>query len=501
MDTSTADIPCFLRRCADVLLPGGIFINMERDKHVPGVTLSPELSDKGMHSLLLSTLPETHKLIANPWRNAGLSDPHLFPSASLSPTNVLILSQKLCPSQTTLKPSEALYQDDEAFVYEYVRGDEMRIQWEFTGLQSSQELDIWILATDGPDAGAAVGFTRALRKEFLFWTIRLVVFPQSYTELDRMSFLSTLPLYMRNELELVVSIEGLPLVPKMVPIPQNERSSVASSSKMDVSVPHGHVSLHALASYRVNASSLSGIIGSVVDGNGTGVSSGSTMAALTLGFCENLITLDSAIVSPVPSDISNVIQSTPSLIPAGVIATLAPGLNIFNVPSRFRRLRILLTHADTEIGIFIKWIYTSRGYEFIEVTSDIGLLDLSSHSLGDFNLIISGYDDNAYIQVLTSLLHPTQGRLFSWNGPDSTLVARLLQDPWSIGDALREGLDAIQSCVPPTNLFKNKQAPAYSQEKIASHLPVSFNPKKLYLILGGVGSIGAHIALYMYQVS
>ncbi|PPR01836.1 hypothetical protein CVT24_001782 [Panaeolus cyanescens] len=82
---------------------------------------------------------------------------------------------------------------EEGFVYAYSFGNEMDLQWELSGLNVLQKLNIWITATEGRDGGAAQGVTRALRREYVSWTVRLVIFPAKYDDNERQSIIENFP--------------------------------------------------------------------------------------------------------------------------------------------------------------------------------------------------------------------------------------------------------------------------------------------------------------------
>ncbi len=86
-------------------------------------------------------------------------------------------------------------------------------------------------------------------------------------------------------------------------------------------------------------------------------------------------------------------------------------------------------------------------------------------------------------------------RLFSLNE-----IGGLLQtDPWCIGDALRLAIPKTKS-VDLSSTKSNKMNDLIQNSGIGVKRAYLFDSQKSYLLIGGIGSLGLHIALWMYQV-
>ena len=67
-----------------------------------------------------------------------------------------------------------------AFVLTYVRGEEMKLQATLSSLDVSEPLTLLFIAQGEIDSSAAAGFTRALRREYPSWTVRVATFDSSW---------------------------------------------------------------------------------------------------------------------------------------------------------------------------------------------------------------------------------------------------------------------------------------------------------------------------------
>ncbi|KAJ7661571.1 acyl transferase domain-containing protein [Mycena polygramma] len=385
--------------------------------------------------------------------------------------------------------------DENSFLFIYELGDEMQLQWEFSGLNPSQELNIWILASEGLDAAAGLCLTRALRREYLFWDIRFASFPNTFSEAMRHNCLCSLPFCMNAEPDIIFSALGVPLVPRLVPLVFPSTTKLPSPGlhlRQDEAVVQ---ILHSSA-----YPDFSAFVASVVElGPGT-PDSEFKLGSLVVGFRHpsSGSAIDLGQTCSVPTASFPLNQSSVGRLPGVAASVLAPGLGLWSRPHRLRRLSILITHCDTAIGSTISGIYGREGLKFLPVNADATILNLARRGHGTFDLIISGYEDKVHVQILRTLLRPSTGKLFLW----CQELPRVLQkDPCTIGDALRvavsrgfltSSVDAGDGSLAPSIFSGPIDPPAPSLRAV-------FDAKKTYVILGGIGSLGASVAVYMAQ--
>ncbi|KAF7363153.1 putative polyketide synthase [Mycena venus] len=339
--------------------------------------------------------------------------------------------------------------DEDAFIFTYKFGEELQLQWEFSGLNPAQELDVWIIALEGTDAGASLCLTRALRREYLFWNIRFASFPSTFSKERQMNCLHALPFCMKAEPDVVFSPNGDPRVPRLVPlVPQpaaKATSSLSLSSQLDRE--QAVVQIHCASTYPT----FSAFIASVIQANPDTPEyrSGTPVVGLQLGASGGRVTVDLRSVVPACQ------SSTAECVPGIVASVLGLGLSTWNRSHRITGLSILITHCDTAIGSTVCEIYLHEGFKVSKTPADATVLDLARMGYETFDLIISGYEDKIHAQ-----------------------------DPCSLGDALRvavsKGFLDIAS-------------------RVSSSVGAMFDSDKTYVLLGGIGSLGASVAVYMVQ--
>ncbi|KAJ7877965.1 acyl transferase domain-containing protein [Mycena olivaceomarginata] len=383
--------------------------------------------------------------------------------------------------------------NEDAFLFNYMLGDEQQLQWDFSGLAPSQELEIWIIASEGADTAAGLGLARALRREYVFWTIRFVSFPSTFGEQLQRQCLQSLPHCLATEPDIIFSPLGEPLVPRLVPlVPPTEvqrKPFELNSLQHTLRPDHIFTHIHRTSIYPDFAA----IIASVIQTDLQEYPPGSLVVGLQNNASEGRAVIDAACVTPVDLPVSRTFVDK---VPGLVVAFLGPGLSTWKRSRRLGFLRILITHCDTAIGSTISEIYRHEGLEFSQIQQSASMLDLSHMGLERFDLIISGYENRTHVQILRSLCSST-GKLFLW---PQELPRFIREDPCSIGDALRL---AMSRGFPGTC---NSASDPLTFQHAKSDLPLEsppvgavFDPEKVYVILGGIGSIGAHISLWMAQ--
>ncbi|KAJ7656557.1 hypothetical protein B0H17DRAFT_1265163 [Mycena rosella] len=445
-----------ITKCDNILLPGGIFIVAE-------------------------FLPSYH---------AGFDGPpvcHLTPwKRVLDKMDYSVLHYSSDSFQCTIEAQKApwstgnpnpfpLFNPSDAFIFDYKLGEELELQWHFSGLNPAQVLEIWILASEGADSAAGLGLTRALRREYLFWEIRFVSFPSSFGDEMRHQCLASLPFCLKSEPEILFSSLGEPLVPRLVPL-------VAFTQT------------HRTSSY----SGFRAFVASALCPDVSGCQHGSFIVGLQHSASNSSI-VDVGATSIVPMKIFSAVDH----IAGVVVAVLGVGVSLWKRFHRLTSLRILITHSDNSIGASVcniylpsvyKRLYLRRGLKFSHIGQDATMLDLARMGQADFDVIISGYEDQTHIQLLQTLVCPSRGKIFLWH---QEVMALLERDPCSIGDALRAAEDSVES------LYQDLPSALVESVESVVHLdlPVDpraiFDPDKTYVILGGIGSIGAHIAFFM----
>ncbi|KAK7442939.1 hypothetical protein VKT23_015881 [Stygiomarasmius scandens] len=397
-----------------------------------------------------------------------------------------------------------LFDIAEHFAFHYAYGSEKYIQWEFSGLNPNQDLDIWLLAADGRDSNALLGLARCLRREYMRWTLRTVAFPAEINLGERVEILSSFSSSLKRETDFVYCKDGQLLVPRMVPIPKLKAPFPSAPRVLNMQdPPANHTQIQLVTSSASTNGSLFGFWGRVCH-DVRGFKADLIVAGLSSGPLDRLATVDSGTIAPVPCFQGSAMVDADQL--AGMaIAVLAPGRNSF-LQSRTSQSIVLVTHADSNIGRGIQELYRlHRVPKLICVPSGVTLMELATKGYQNFDLIISGYEYASglpFIQLLHSLLKPMAGKLFLWNHPTSGVPGILSQDPCAIGDALSIAFELVATFQRSEDLvfdYWDRRA-SLSPEICSLHSPeAQFSPDKFYILIGGFGSLGVHIARFMYQ--
>jgi len=91
-----------------------------------------------------------------------------------------------------------------------------------------------------------------------------------------------------------------------------------------------------------------------------------------------------------------------------------------------------------------------------------------------------------------------------WNDEETGLAVCLRHDPYSVGNALSYVFNAmikdIATISLPEHMFAMTESPARMVSGVKVMNKSSYDASKTYVILGGIGTIGVHLALFMYEV-
>ncbi|KAF7348023.1 putative polyketide synthase [Mycena sanguinolenta] len=477
-----------ITNCDNILLPGGtLILGCSALDHSSTMNCSVHPS---FHRLPAFDSTQ-HIAVLEEMGYSVLYTAHRFPSEAIC---FIVDAQK--PSwKPEASPIYTLL-DDDAFVFNYKFGDEEQLQWDFSGLTPSQELEIWILAAEGTDTAAGLGLIRALRREYLFWNIRFVSFPTAFTEEMQLDALGTLPSYMREEPEIIFSPTGEPLVPRIAPLSAFVHIQLRTQSPLschDLAPDHAIAEIHRTSRWP----NFSAFVASLIQVNSdvAECAPGSLVVGLHHRTLEGRTTIDlgSTCVTPRTISLDDIVDHIPGL----VVSVLGPGLNAYSRPHRIHALSILITHCDTLIGSTVCEMYSRDGLKFSRARHDASILDLVRMGGESFDLIISGYEDEIHAQVLRTLLRPSGGRLFLWL---SELPRILRDDPCSIGAALRAAgsIAFLKNAGDREGLLRS--IPPDTHDSLpGDETGAVFDPEKTYVILGGIGSLGASVAVFMVQ--
>ncbi|KAI0068533.1 polyketide synthase, partial [Artomyces pyxidatus] len=385
-------------------------------------------------------------------------------------------------------------------IIRYVLGEEMRILGEVSSFDTLSELSVWFVASAGLNGDASLGFVRSFRREYRLWTVRLVVFEASWTDEEVVEAVESLSEDADVELELSVDVYGSVFVPRIVAVPSPASQSTfdpekpwaySKSSLRQLSmpqVPDQHVCVH-VSAVSCNDGQFWEYVG-LIDGNPA-----RPVMGIYPGVLSNFTVVHSgSLAEHPPIDLDSDVSGPPVL--AMIIGVLAVGIPTFAHSERLKNAVILVTDSDTPTGRQVIEFYRRVGLEVVTLPSRPSLSEVRHAASRRPRLAVSGYEGLGDIQTLKTVVS-SDGKVFLWNHPEAGVSWVLDHDPWLIGDALRLAVKAggFELTVPlrrPINFV--------DMSSLKVDVEALFHPDKWYLLVGGIGTLGLKIALWMYQM-
>ncbi|KZT66074.1 hypothetical protein DAEQUDRAFT_752280 [Daedalea quercina L-15889] len=381
-------------------------------------------------------------------------------------------------------------------IVDYVRGRELELQRFFAEVDPLAPLSLWFVATDGLDGDASLGFSRSIRREYRSWNVHDVVFDASWSSEERKAAIHQLAADRTCEDELSVDANGIVSAPRIV-----ESAPPAEKIPFRADMPWVYEKgglkqispPHVAEDYvLVNVIGVAQKYGDAWTFVGNVEGKDSPVVGLTFGELSNVAV----------AHVGSLVDFTPldGLVPeifANAVAGSAIGSAAFAKPTRLERSKIAVTHADTALGSDIVAVYSRLGLHVLALPAKASLSDIRDVMGQKPRYIVSGSDGSYDNFLLDDLLHDPAFKTFDWNASRHGLKTVLADDPWSLGDILRSALgnepDFSELVRQPLELV---EAPLPEEVPIATDL---FNEKKVYLLIGGIGSLGLQIALWMYE--
>ena len=388
--------------------------------------------------------------------------------------------------------------DLNARIVEYVRGRELELQRFFAKVDPLAPLSLWFTAAAGLDGDASLGFSRSIRREYRSWNVHDVVFDGSWSQEERNAAVHQLAVDPHCEDELSVDADGLVSAPRILqsvppaekaPFKANEPWVYADGSLKQVSAPHVAED-HVL----VNVTGVAQKFGDAWSFVGRVEGKKSPVVGLVIGELSNVVV----------AHVGSLVDFAPraGLVPhvfAYAVAGSTLGPAALSNPTRLAKSKVVVTHADTALGSEIVAAYRRFGVQVLTLSEKASLSEVRAAVSQKPTYVVSGAIGSSDNVFLNDLLHSRDFKTFDWLDAHRGLKALLAEDPWSVGDVLRLTLDKYteysEVVREPLELI---DTPLPAEVPIATDL---FNEKKSYLLIGGIGSLGLQIALWMYEVS
>ena len=189
---------------------------------------------------------------------------------------------------------------------------------------------------------------------------------------------------------------------------------------------------------------------------------------------------------------------------ASTLLALAVGSQTLIRPLRLRgkRLLVVVEPDDQDLGRDIEVVAQNLGMHVTLLSSPLMEHELHQFYVDPAPYTVAGVRDARETTILRSLASSTSARVLLWNHPKEGIAHLTTKDPYVLGDAIRSALTYHSESprepsviyVQPVRLLDTSLVTATVSQDI-------FDPRVSYLLVGGVGSIGLHVALWMYQVS
>ncbi|PCH38979.1 KR-domain-containing protein [Wolfiporia cocos MD-104 SS10] len=493
--TSAQGVPCGsdLQSLSALLLPGGYLILAG-----PEGKLALMSSFRSLSPSRDTSDSDDWSIVPSPEGEASLSFTRSFTSLTQSAQKDLKLTSWL-----TIPPDFAIVvaqAESVAFalsasinptiptfeVIPYTLGGEMGVQDTLRNLDAFERVQVWFVAAEGINADAARGFTRSLRREVPQWDIGLATFASILPQAQWTRILHNIGSIPGMEPEIFIDAKYQPHVPRFAMALDPSPSSLVSRRKRSSLLPH-RVQIDVIACSVW--CDVYGVVGRVMECN----ESDSTLLhsiVVTVATAHPTTTLSvhSRAVTLVPTEVDAPFTAFISI--AFVIVGVALGpKRIQNAPSRYSG-RVIVTHCDTPIAQAIIWLCDILAISPIAVPSNHSPVRFASLELGAGDTVITGFD--AADRTLESFA--SEGtRIFRWSS-DTHLAHLLASDPGLIGEILEAFVSRIGGYPLPDLQLLPSSYVVPSEE--ASTL---FKPDAAYLLIGGIGSLGLHITLWMYQ--
>ncbi|KAJ3767378.1 polyketide synthase [Lentinula raphanica] len=390
-----------------------------------------------------------------------------------------------------------------AMIFKFRLGREMNFKEQLQRHENSNNLSkIWVLADLALDAAGARGFSRSLRKELPHIDVHLVTFNTAWSDEEYRIIINQLSAMEAVEQEIHIDETCSILVPQLEPLPApspdifdpalfwvNGRGGV---SHPPLPTPTIHEVLVHISSCSALESGFFGFVGTVID-PGTTPWVGEVLG-ISRGPLANVVCVHEGTLTSLDS-IHSATKNFASLAIPMLIATSALGSGALARPQRLHGRRILVTNNDTPTARALLWLFSVLGIQASAIGSNTTLPNLSLISKSD--IIISGFEEDAERMTRNATLPAC--RLYFWKSNADGLQQYMCRDPWSVGDSLTQLLGALSrygvSDIPVHSLDPVQWLP----EQVTITSKALFESRKVYVLMGGIGSFGLQCCLWMYE--
>ncbi|KAJ7751452.1 putative polyketide synthase [Mycena metata] len=434
------------------------------------------------------------------WREASLDASflgvELHPCVATDSTSFLLAAQKptwpALPwnSPTAERPTVIEFAPDDVLLHQQL-------------IREYEGSTLWISTTSGAESGAALGFARSLRREMHSTAVFLVIFDPIWTAPRRISIIADLATSADVEAETLIAADGHVLVPRLV-----RASAKAVRQELDQqqywqlkfgtifmepspSIPDRSV-LVRVTNLSFTSGRSRGFSGVISDAGTTSWTPGSLVVGVAVSdLISNHFVVHEAQIVAAPDGAADYLAVC--AVPL-VLLALVLGPESLRTPDRLRGRRFLVTNVDEQTGQCLAALLSALGSKVEKCTGESTDIPLST--IQDSDVIFSGYTSAEDIQVVESAMDSCASVVW-WNGP--SLGHQIQTNPWVVNDVLSalhhldfSSMVGLTAPTPDAHLALTALSP------LALRTPV-FKHNRSYLLIGGVGSLGLSIALWIYE--
>ncbi|KAJ7046113.1 polyketide synthase [Mycena alexandri] len=364
-------------------------------------------------------------------------------------------------------------------------------------MSSGGRSTVWIESTlEAFEGAVATGFARSLMREVVAVDIRLVLFDSVWKPEHRIAAIHHLSRILSLEHEIALDSSGTVLVPRLRSYAPRaptrldhrkywtigqEKTVVQSASPL----PGPHQVLIKISCLSDVEGGLQGVVGTVARTGSSRWQVGKRVVAITPSALSNFVLVHDGCIAEIPemADERGSASVALPLIFAGL------GLRLNSRPLESLQNVQVVVVGTGRIASSVTRVLEHLGIKSVLVAPSLPLI-LPRLSPGD---IIMGGLPAASGRTLPRLPGVS---FFNWDHIEQGALDAVIQNPWFVGSTLSANLPRVLQDVGVLNSFTPEQLVSPSSD-VAQSLALADN--KFYLILGGIGSLGLRIAIWMYR--
>ncbi|KAJ7811280.1 polyketide synthase [Mycena olivaceomarginata] len=358
-------------------------------------------------------------------------------------------------------------------------------------------VQVWIEATSGTyDGAVATGFARSLTRETVAADIRLVLFDAVWKPESRVTAIQQLAAMTSLEPEIAVDLSGNILVPRLRSYAprtpdklDNDRYWIAQQPNSVIQsappFPGPHQVLVKISALSDAEGGLQGIVGTVARSSSLSWKAGAHVLAVVPSTRSNFVLVHEGQIADI-SDLPS--GSAPDIALLLVFAVLALRLDLRPLES-LQQIQVVVLHTG-KFASSIARLLEHLGVQPILIVPSLPLV-LPRMSAGDIIMCGLPADSARTIPRLSGV------SVFNWSDADHGALAAVAQNPWLVGTTIHAhlGRNLLGLAVDGGSLIPKQLLPPTFD--VSQSLALADD--KFYVIIGGIGSLGLHLAIWLYR--